>query len=66
MSLRRIRQCAPDVVVAPLHVPRVRQEDGGKKQEKGIVVQSWYPFGGRGWTAPILEYPEIVRIGRAH
>lgn len=35
-------------------------------QEKGIVVQSWYPFGGRGWTAPILEHPEIVRIGRAH
>ena len=35
-------------------------------QGKGIVVQGWYPLGGRGWTAPILGHPEIVRIGRAH
>lgn len=26
-------------------------------QEKGIVVQSWYPFGGRGWTAPHSRAP---------
>lgn len=35
-------------------------------QGKGIIVQGWYPLGGRGWTAPILGHPEIVRIGRAH
>ena len=35
-------------------------------QGKGIVVQGWYLLGGRGWTAPILGHPEIVRIGRAH
>ena len=64
MQQMRKLQCL--ALSVALYGPRVRQEDGGKKQEKGIVVQSWYPFGGRGWTAPILEYPEIVRIGRAH
>lgn len=35
-------------------------------QAKGIVVQGWYPLGGRGHTAALLNNPVIVRIARAH
>ncbi len=32
----------------------------------GIVVQSWYPFGGRGHTASLLGDETIVKIARSH
>lgn len=35
-------------------------------QKKGIVVQGWYPLGGRGHTTALLTDPEIVRIAKAH
>lgn len=35
-------------------------------QEKGIVVQAWFPFGGRGWTKSVLGHPEIAKIAKAH
>ena len=35
-------------------------------QEKGIVVQGWYPFGGRGHTAELLGDETIVSIAQAH
>ena len=35
-------------------------------QEKGIVVQAWFPFGGRGWTESVLGHPEIAKIAKAH
>lgn len=35
-------------------------------QEKGIVVQGWYPLGGRGHTAELLGDPVISEIARAH
>ena len=35
-------------------------------QSKGIVVQGWYPFGGRGYTASLLNNPTISEIARAH
>ena len=35
-------------------------------QEKGIVVQGWYPFGGRGHTAELLGDPVITEIADAH
>lgn len=35
-------------------------------QEKGIVVQAWFPFGGRGWTKSELGHPEIAKIAKAH
>ena len=35
-------------------------------QEKGIVVQGWYPFGGRGHTAELLGDETIVAIAQAH
>ena len=35
-------------------------------QEKGIVVQCWYPLGGRGYTAEILVDETIKAIAEAH
>lgn len=35
-------------------------------QSKGIVVQGWYPFGGRGNTSEILNDETIVDIANAH
>lgn len=35
-------------------------------QSKGIVVQGWYPLGGRGYTAKLLGAPTICEIARAH
>ena len=35
-------------------------------QEKGIVVQGWYPLGGRGYTQALLTDETIVAIAQAH
>ncbi len=35
-------------------------------QELGIAVQCWYPLGGRGYTAQLLENETITGIARAH
>lgn len=35
-------------------------------QEKGIVVQGWYPLGGRGHTGELLSDPVISEIADAH
>lgn len=35
-------------------------------QEKGIVVQGWYPFGGRGHTAELLGDETISAVAQAH
>lgn len=35
-------------------------------QDKGIVVQAWFPFGGRGWTKSVLGHPDIVKIAKIH
>lgn len=35
-------------------------------QSKGIVVQGWYPFGGRGYTKELLNDSTIVEIANNH
>ena len=35
-------------------------------QEKGIVVQCWYPLGGRGYTSALLHDDTVCAIARAH
>lgn len=35
-------------------------------QSKGIVVQGWYPLGGRGHTGPLLNNPVITETARMH
>ncbi len=33
---------------------------------QGIVVQAWYPLGGRGYQTELLSDPVLARIGKAH
>ena len=35
-------------------------------QNRGIVVQCWYPLGGRGYTAELLDNETITAIAAAH
>lgn len=35
-------------------------------QEQGIVVQAWYPLGGRGHTKEILTHPTITALAQKH
>ena len=35
-------------------------------QEQGMVVQGWYPLGGRGWTGELLSDGVISGIAQAH
>lgn len=35
-------------------------------QEKGIVVQGWYPLGGRGYNKELLAEPVLAEIARIH
>ena len=35
-------------------------------QNKGIVVQGWYPLGGRGYTEAMLSNPVLREIAAAH
>lgn len=35
-------------------------------QDKGILVQGWYPLGGRGYTGPMLNNPVLREIALAH
>ncbi len=35
-------------------------------QKKGIIVQGWYPLGGRGYTAELLGNKTISAIARSH
>ena len=35
-------------------------------QDKGIVVQGWYPLGGRGYTAALLGNETISAIAKSH
>lgn len=34
--------------------------------QQGIVVEAWYPFGGRGHTAAMFADKTITRIAQAH
>jgi len=34
--------------------------------ELGIVMQAWYPLGGRGYTAELLENKTIAAIAKTH
>ena len=35
-------------------------------QNKGIVVQGWYPLGGRGYVRAMLDDPLLKEIAAAH
>lgn len=56
----------PALVQNEIHPYYQEQEVVPFIQEKGIVVQSWYPLGGRGHTAELLGDEIIGKIAQAH
>ena len=56
----------PALVQNEIHPYYQEQEIVPFIQEKGIVVQCWYPLGGRGYTADLLGNETIKAIADAH
>lgn len=56
----------PAVVQNEIHPYYQEQEIVPYIQELGIVVEGWFPFGGRGHTAELLGNEVISSIARAH
>ena len=56
----------PALVQNEIHPYYQEQEVVPFIQEKGIVVQCWYPLGGRGYTKELLTDKTITAIAAAH
>ena len=56
----------PALVQNEIHPYYQEQEVVPFIQEKGIVVQCWYPLGGRGYTKELLTDEPITKIASAH
>ena len=56
----------PALVQNEIHPYYQEQEVVPFIQEKGIVVQCWYPLGGRGYTQELLTDETITAIASAH
>lgn len=56
----------PAVVQNEIHPYYQEKEVVPYIQELGIVVEGWFPFGGRGHTAELLENEVISSIAKAH
>ena len=56
----------PAMVQNEIHPYYQEQEVVPFIQEKGIVVQCWYPLGGRGYTKELLTDETITAIAGAH
>ena len=56
----------PALVQNEIHPYYQEQEVVPFIQEKGIVVQCWYPLGGRGYTGELLTDETITAIADAH
>ena len=56
----------PALVQNEIHPYYQEQEVVPFIQEKGIVVQCWYPLGGRGYTRELLTDETIAAIAGAH
>ena len=56
----------PALVQNEIHPYYQEQEVVPFIQEKGIVVQCWYPLGGRGYTQELLSDETISSIAAAH
>ncbi|MBQ6647004.1 MAG: aldo/keto reductase [Clostridia bacterium] len=57
---------APALVQNEIHPYYQEREVVPFIQEKGIVVQCWYPLGGRGYTKELLGDKTITAIAQAH
>ena len=56
----------PALVQNEIHIYYQEQEVVPYMHNLGIVMQAWYPFGGRGHTGEILNDETIVSIAKAH
>lgn len=56
----------PALVQNEIHIYYQEQEVVPYMHNLGIVMQAWYPFGGRGHTGEILSDPTILEIAEAH
>ena len=70
--VEELTEFLPQVTITPalvqneIHPYYQEQEIVPLIQEKGIVVQCWYPLGGRGYTANLLGNETIKAIADAH
>ena len=70
--VKELTSFLPQVTITPalvqneIHPYYQEQEVVPFIQEKGIVVQCWYPLGGRGYTAQLLGDETICAIADAH
>ena len=56
----------PALVQNEIHIYYQEQDVVPYMHNLGIVMQAWYPFGGRGHTGDILNDPTIVSIAEEH
>lgn len=56
----------PALIQNEIHIYYQEQEVVPYMHNLGIVMQAWYPFGGRGHTGEIFADPVIVEIAEAH
>ena len=70
--MKELTEFLPQVTIPPALVqneihPYYQEQDVVPFiQEHGIVVQCWYPLGGRGYTAELLADGTITAIADAH
>lgn len=70
--IKELTSFLPQITITPalvqneIHPYYQEQEVVPFIQEKGIVVQCWYPLGGRGYTAELLGDETICAIAEAH
>lgn len=70
--IKEMTEFLPKVDIKPVLVQNeihpYYQEKGivGFMHEQGIVVEAWYPLGGRGYTSALLDNETISRIAAAH
>lgn len=56
----------PALVQNEIHIYYQEQDVVPYMHGLGIVMQAWYPFGGRGHTGEILNDPTVTAIAQAH
>lgn len=70
--IKELNDFLPQVSITPalvqneIHPYYQEQEVIPFIQKKGIVVQAWYPLGGRGYTRELLENETLTAIGKKH
>ncbi len=59
-------ETVPALVQNEIHPYYQEQDVVPYIQDLGIVVEGWYPLGGRGYNAELLADPELTSIAQAH